>query len=59
MRELERGIADAPQAENRWGTLDKWYKAVKKETVLHKWSALQAMGNHWQVTAGVKTYNFD
>ena len=45
-------------AKNRGGTLHKWSEAVKKETVLHKWSVLWAMGNHRQVPAGVGNKNF-
>ena len=59
-RGLERGIGLAPwqvpppvtkSTKNRGGTLDKWCKAVKKETVLYKRSVLWAMGN--QVPASV------
>ena len=66
-RELERGIAPASQevppsatrpAKNGGETLGKWSEAVK-ETVLHKRSVLQAMGNHRQVSVGVGNQNFD
>ena len=33
-------------AKNGEGTLDKWSEAVNKETVLHKFSVLRAIGNH-------------
>lgn len=60
-RELERGVAPAPwevplsvkrSVKNRGGTLDKPCEAVKKETVLHKWSVLLATRNHRWVPAG-------
>ena len=66
-RKLERVIVPAPwevpppvmrSAKNGRGTLDKWPEAVKKETVLHQWSVLWAMGNHRQVPAGVGNKNF-
>lgn len=40
-------------AKNGGGTLHKWPVAVKKETVLHKWSVLWAKDNCRQVPAGI------
>ena len=63
MLSQERGIAPVHQevpppatrpGKNGEGTLDKWFEAVKKETVLHKSSVLQAMGSCGQVPAGVE-----